>query len=268
MITPGRALGHHRDSAPDSGATGVRAQEQGCALPGARGALGPHRLRGSGCGLHGPRAHIHPGATLRTHWPPRHAASPLPTCSTLMLWFWKIMRSSCEARSHCRWSWLQSPPRRVRMSCVCWAGVRLLSKACAKGSGEGPRGTFPALQLPRLRSVGPGTGVRQGHCSYPEVERMPGPQTCRDPRGPPPQPPTTLATGCPALEIALGTGGVSSFVQGPVMTRVQGSSPCSRKGCASCLHAPVVRLRPPRQALPCPARLPSLPLPGHKASSS
>lgn len=87
MITPGRALGHHRGSAPRQWGCGVRAQEQGCALSRARGALGPHRLRGSGCRLHGPRAHIHTGATActRTPSPRRQPAAHLLHLDALVL---------------------------------------------------------------------------------------------------------------------------------------------------------------------------------------
>lgn len=84
-----------------------------------------------------------------------------PTCSALMLWSSTIIRSNCEARSQHRWLWLQSPRRRVRTSCVCWATVRFPSSTWAGGGcGERPRRHPPwwssALQ-PLLRR-----GWRQG----------------------------------------------------------------------------------------------------------
>lgn len=76
-----------------------------------------------------------------------------PTCSGLMLWSSKTMRSRWEARSPSMCLWLDSARSSVRMSCVCWATVRWLSMACAKGLGLSGRGHLPSRQPPALLHV-------------------------------------------------------------------------------------------------------------------
>lgn len=88
----------------------------------------------------------------------------VPTCSALMLWSSTIIRSNCEARSQHRWLWLQSPRRRVRTSCVCWATVRFPSSTWAGGAAvRGRGGTLPGGPQPSSPScVGVGDRARVG----------------------------------------------------------------------------------------------------------
>lgn len=74
-----------------------------------------------------------------------------------MPWSSKIIWRSSTARSLCRWSRLQSPCMSVRTSCVCWATVRFLFKACARGAGLRGRGVSSALGPP-ARGLGDGAG--------------------------------------------------------------------------------------------------------------
>lgn len=134
-----------------------------------------------------------------------------------------------------------------------------------------PRGQVRARGAPSLlcscpgsAALGPGRGCGRGTAL---TQRSNGCQARRlagTPEGPPP--PAALATGCqlPCSGDCPGDGGSQQFCPGAsddAGTKVQ---PLLEEGVRFVLPRPCgqAETRPPPQALPCPARLPSLPLPG------